>query len=143
MPSAGRSGKNVITFVVDNSSSVHADNRQKGIFIFDKSSGDGLDDTTITTEKTRKKFCLSLHYNRSNSLLFVNGLKTCQLQAKESEVNAYPLCLRNILQDFAVDRMKKLDYMNMYIISQLILAVLVLKTSFLLSFFIWSWTFYQ
>ena len=48
-----------------------------------------LDDTTLTAEdenffyftKQGNKFCLSLHYNRSNSYLFVNGVNICQFKA--------------------------------------------------------------
>ena len=44
---------------------------------------------------TRKKFCLSLHYNAANSYLFVNGTEIIKFIAKDSEIVATPLCLRN------------------------------------------------
>ena len=50
---------------------------------------------------------MSLHYNGSNSFLFVNGVKIYQFKAKDSEINASPLSLGNISKDFAVDNMKK------------------------------------
>ena len=46
---------------------------------------------------SRKKFCLSLHYNRANSYLFVNGLEIIKFKAKDSEIVAVPLCLGKTL----------------------------------------------
>ena len=56
---------------------------------------------------TRKKFCLSLHYNRANSYLFVNGTEIINFKAKDSEIMATPLYLGNISKDWSVDNMKK------------------------------------
>ena len=42
---------------------------------------------------TKKKFCLSLHYNGANSYLFVNGTEIYKFKAKDSEIVATPLCL--------------------------------------------------
>ena len=61
------------------------------------------------TEK-KKKFCLSLHYNRANSYLFVNGKKIYKFKAKDSEIVANPLCLGNISKDWTVDNMKKTGF---------------------------------
>ena len=71
-------GKIVIIFGVD-MSSVHINNENKGILILDDEATQGFDDTTLTAEviytinftKPKKRF-LSLHYNGSNSFLFVN-----------------------------------------------------------------------
>ena len=54
-----------------------------------------------------KKFCLSLHYNRANSYLFVNGKEIDKFKAKDSELAATPLCLGNISNDWSVNNMKK------------------------------------
>ena len=54
-----------------------------------------------------KKFCLSLHYNGTNSYLFVNGTETYKFKAKDSETVASPLCLGNISKNVSVDNMKK------------------------------------
>ena len=75
----GSVGKNVIIFGVDMSSSVNIDNKNKDILTLDILSMQGLDDTTLTGEtkysinysRSNKRFCLSLHYNGSNSLLFL------------------------------------------------------------------------
>ena len=57
--------------------------------------------------KIIKKNCLSLHYNGTNSYLFVNGTEIYKFKAKDSEIVASPLCLGNISKDFSVDNMKK------------------------------------
>ena len=54
----------------------------------------GLDDTMLTAEaqhsinfsRSNRTFCLSLHYNGSNSLLFVNPIKIYNFIAKDSEI---------------------------------------------------------
>ena len=77
----GSMGKSVIIFGVDMCSSVHIDNKNKEIL--GEGQTQGLDDTTLAAEaiypfnftQTYKRFVLSLHYNRSNSFLFVNATK--------------------------------------------------------------------
>ena len=79
--SSGRIGKNITIFGTDMSSSVHANNKTKNILILTEGITQGLDDTTQAAEKmylinftvSRKKFCLSLHYDGDNSYLFVDG----------------------------------------------------------------------
>ena len=53
------------------------------------------------------KFCLSLHYNKENSYLFINGTEIYKFKSKDSEIHAYSLCLRNISKDWSIDNMKK------------------------------------
>ena len=73
---------------------------------------------TVTAEKiysinftvTKKKFCLSLHYNGANSYLFVNGTERYKFKAKNSEFVATPLFLGNISKDWSVDNMKKTGF---------------------------------
>ena len=54
-----------------------------------------LDNTRITTEAkyyfnfTDSKNVLSLYYNRSNSSLYVNGLRINQFKAKDSEIKRF------------------------------------------------------
>ena len=62
---------------------------------------------SINFTVTRKKFCLSLHYNGANSYLFVNGTEIIKFKAKGSEIVATLLCLGNISKDWSVDNMKK------------------------------------
>ena len=59
---------------------------------------------------TKKKFCLSLHYNGANSYLFVNGIEIYKFKAKDSEIVATPLCLENISKDWSVDNMKNTGF---------------------------------
>ena len=62
---------------------------------------------SINFTKENTKFCLSFHYNGANSYLFVNGTEIIKFKAKNSEIVAYPLCLRNISKDWSIDNMKK------------------------------------
>ena len=64
----------------------------------------------------KKKFCSSLHYNGTNSYLFVNGTEIYKFKAKDSEVVASPLCLGNISKDWSTDNMKKQVLMVMSMI---------------------------
>ena len=50
---------------------------------------------------------LSLHYNGSNSFLFVIVAKMYQFKAKGSEIKPYKLCLGNNSKDFTIDNMKR------------------------------------
>ena len=55
----------------DMSYSIHVDNKRMNMLILGEGPTQGLDDTTLTTEKKysinftehNKKFCLRLHYN--------------------------------------------------------------------------------
>ena len=48
-----------------------------------------------------------MHSNGANSYLFLNGTKIIKFKAKDSEINAYLLCLGNMSKDWSVDNMKK------------------------------------
>ena len=61
---------------------------------------------SINFTVTKKKFCLSLHYNGANSYLFVNGTEIYKFKAKDSEIVATPLCLGNVSKDWSVDNLK-------------------------------------
>ena len=108
-------GKNAIGFGIDISSSVHIDNKNKYILILGKGPTQGLDKTTLTPEteysitfsRSQRKFWSSLHYNGSNSCLFINSTNIYQLKANNYEITPSPLCFRNISKDFTVNNMKK------------------------------------
>ena len=77
---------------------VHVDNKKKDILILGKGPAQGLEHTLMAEKMyliyftvTRKKFCLSLHYNGANSYLFVNGKEIHKFKAKDSETL---LCLQ-------------------------------------------------
>ena len=129
---SGGTGRNVIIFGVDMSSSTKIDNRKKDILILGKGPTQGLE-LTLSAEKMysinftkNKKFCLSLLYNGANSYLFVNGREIYKFKAKDSETVAIPLCLGNISKDFSVNNIKKLDEMDMFMVLVLIMMLLQL-----------------
>ena len=110
-------GQNVLIFGVDMSFSTHIDNKKKDILVLRKGSTQGLEHTltagkiySINFTVTKKKFCLSLHYNRANSYLFVNDTEIYKFRAKDSEVAASPLWLGNISKDWSTDKMKKTGF---------------------------------
>ena len=80
---------------------------------------------------TKKKFCLSLHYNGADNYLFVNGKEIVKFKSKDSAIVATPLCLGNILKDWSENNMRKLDlmdtFMNFVLIMRPILQQMVLK----------------
>ena len=113
----GRFGQNLIIFGVDMSSSIHIDNKGKDLLILGVGPTQGLEHT-LTPEKiysinftvTKKKFCLSLHYNGANSYLFVNGTEIYIFKAKESKISLGSLCLGNISKGWSVDNMKRTGF---------------------------------
>ena len=94
-------------------SSVHTDNKNKDILTLGEGPTQGLDNTALTAEakytitftQPRRRFVLILHYNGSNSFLFVNATEIYQFKAKDSEIKDYTLS--NILKDFTINNMKK------------------------------------
>ena len=92
---------------------MHIDNENKDILILGEGPTQELDDATLTAEAKypvnfkQTGFLLSLHYNRINSLLFVNATKIYHFSAKDSEIKDYTLVLSNISKDFTVNNMKK------------------------------------
>ena len=74
-------GQNVLIVGADMCSSAHVNNKTRNISVLLKNFTQGLDNTTMYAEKlysinftkTNTQFCLSLHYNGSNSYLFVSG----------------------------------------------------------------------
>ena len=96
------------------SSSVHIDNKKEDILVLRKGRTQELEHAlsakkmySINFTVAEKKFCLSLHYNRVNSYLFVNGTEMVKFKAKDSEIVAAPLCLGNISKDWSVGNMKR------------------------------------
>ena len=81
---------------------------------------------SINFTVTKKKFCLSLHYNGANSYLFVNGTEIYKFKAKDSKIVAASLCFGNISNDWSVDNMKKLDLMVTFMILESIMMLLQL-----------------
>ena len=106
---SGGFGQNVLIFGADMSSFIHNDNKKKDILVLGRGPTQGSE-STLTIKYftiTKKKCCLSLHYNGVNSYLFVNGTEIIKFKAKDSEIVASPLCLGNISKDWSTDNMKK------------------------------------
>ena len=67
--------------------------RKKDIFALVKGPTQGIDYTTLTAKaqysinfsRSSRKFHLSLHYDGSNSFLFVNATKIYQFKANDSK----------------------------------------------------------
>ena len=86
------------------SSSLHNDNKGKDILILDQGPTQGLDDDTLTAEvkyplnftQSERRFVLSLHYNGSDSFLFVDATKIYQFDVKDLEIKKNSLRLGNI-----------------------------------------------
>ena len=80
--------------------SMHIDNKNKGILILDKGPTQGLDNNTLTAEakyainftQPIKIFVLSMHYNGSNSFLFANATKNISVQIKRLWKKIRSLC---------------------------------------------------
>ena len=78
----------------DMSSSVCVDNKGKDILMHGKGPNQGFNVHSLNTEKMysvnftnlREKYCLSMHYNKANSYLFVNGTEIIKFKAKDSEI---------------------------------------------------------
>ena len=128
----GGFGQNVLIFGADMSTAIHIDNKKKDILVLGRGPTQGLE-STLTAEKmysinftvTKKKFCLSLHYNGGNSYLFVNGTEIIKLKVKDSKIVASPLCLGNISKDWLTDNMKeKQGSLDMFMILVQIIMLL-------------------
>ena len=117
----GEFGQNVVIFGADMSSSPHIDNKGKDILILGLGPTQGLGENSLTAEKMysinftvpQKKFWLSLHYNGSNSYLFVNVKEIINFKTKDSIV-AGSLCFGNISKGWSSSNMKKTG-LNRYV----------------------------
>ena len=97
------------------SSSTHTNNKTRNILVLGRDFIQGIAGTAIYAEKmysvtfseVEASFCLSLYYNRDNSIFFVNGREMIKFKAKDSEIVEDPLCLGNISENFSESNMKK------------------------------------
>ena len=79
-----------------------------------KGATQGLGNTALTTEakysinfsRSNRKL-QSLHYNESDSFIFLNATKLYQFKVKDSETKKYQLCLGNVSKDFSVNNKNK------------------------------------
>ena len=116
-------GKNVLSFGVDVSFSIHATNRANHIYCFGVGLTQGINGTTIYAEKNYwrsftehgEKFVLSLHYNGDNSYLFVNGRQELKFKAKNDQLIKEKLCIGNLSDQWTTSESEKTGlYGNIY-----------------------------
>ena len=108
-------GRNVLIFVVDESSVIHSNNKANNIYVMGDGVVQGINDTTLYAEKKyshnftqpSKKFILSLQYNGDDSYLFVNGKQELKFKCKAESLVKEKLCIGNLsdgnIYDFVVD----------------------------------------
>ena len=65
---------------------------------------------SINFTKINTKFCLSLHYNGTNSYFFVNGTEINTFTAKYFQIVRNNLCLGNVSKDFSGSNMKRTGF---------------------------------
>ena len=87
-------------------SSVHVDNKEKDILSLDEGPTQGSKHP-INFTRSEKRFVLRLHYNGSNSFLFVNATNVYHFKAKDSEIKDYSLCIGNVSKEFTFNNVKK------------------------------------
>ena len=116
-------GKNVIIFSADMSFRIHANNRAKNIYVLGDFLVQGINGTSIYAEKfysknftePGKEFVLFLHYNSSNSYLFVNGTQELKFKAKNDQILKEKLCVGNLSSGWTVVNSAKTGlYGNVY-----------------------------
>ena len=56
-----------------------------------------------------KKFVLSLHYNLSNSYLFVNGNQELKFKSRANEILKEKLCIENLSDDWTDNNSEKTE----------------------------------
>ena len=81
-------------------SPTHIDNKNKDIFIYCRWYHINTIKHPINFTQSGKRFILSLHYNGSNSILFVNATKIYQFKAKDPKIKDHALPLVNIAKTF-------------------------------------------
>ena len=108
-------GRNVLVFGVHENSVIHSNNKANNIFIMGDGIVQGINDTTLYTEKrysqnftaVNKKCVLSLHYSGDDSYLFINGKQELKFKAKDDQIVKEILCLGNISDDWTAANAQK------------------------------------
>ena len=108
-------GRNVLSFGVDMSFSVHATNRANSIYVMGDGLTQGIHDTTLYVEKDYwgnstdpgKKFVISLHYNGDKSYFFVNGRQELKFKAKTDQLVKEKLCIGNLSDQWTASESEK------------------------------------
>ena len=118
-----KTARNVLIFGADMSSSIHSTNKANNVYVMGKDLIQGINDATIYAEKNfyrnftdpGKKFVLSLHYNRDNSYLFVNGRQELKFKSKTDQIVKEKLCIGNLSDQWTTSESEKTGlYGNIY-----------------------------
>ena len=130
-------GRNVLIFGADMSFSAHATNKANHIYLMGDGLTQGVNDTTIYSEKKsfrnftelNAKFVLSLHYNSNDSYLFVNGRQELKFKAKIDHLVKEKLCIGNLSDQWTTTESEKTGlYGNIYDFVVDYEEILLLKT---------------
>ena len=108
-------GRNVLIFGVHENSVIHSNNKTNNIYVMGKDFVQGINDTTLYTEKVynqnftqpSKKFVLSLHYNRNDSYLFVNGKQELKFKCKTESLVKEKLRIGNLSHQWTTSESEK------------------------------------
>ena len=95
--------------------SSHSTNKANNIYVLGKDFVQGINDTTLYAKKnyktdfteSNKKFVLSLHYNFSNSYLFVSGTQELKFKSKSDQILKEKLCVGNLSNDWTTTNSEK------------------------------------
>ena len=87
--------------------STHNTNKASNIYVLGKDFVQGINGKTLYAEKIyktnftepNKKIVLNLHYNFSNSYLFVNGTQELKFKSKADQTLKEKLCVGNLSND--------------------------------------------
>ena len=115
-------GRNILIFVVHESSLLHSNNKANNIYVMGKDFVQGINNTTLYADKVysqnftqpSKKFLLCLHYNVDNSYFFANGYQELQFKAKNDQILKNEK-LGNLSDHWSISEYKKTGlYGNIY-----------------------------
>ena len=80
-------GRNVLSFGVNESSLLHSNNKANNIYVMGKDFVQGINKVySQNFTQPSRKFVLSLHFNRDDSYLFVNGKQELKFKCKTDQL---------------------------------------------------------
>ena len=103
--------------------SSHVNNKANNIYVMGKDFVQGINDTTLHAGKEfhnnftdpGKIFVLSLHYNSSNSYLFLNSTQELKFKSKADQILKEKLCVGDLSSEWTVVNSTKTSlYGNVY-----------------------------
>ena len=115
--------RNVLIFGGHESSLIHSNNKANNINAMGKDFVQGINGTTSYADKAysqnvtqpSKNFVLSLHYNRNDSYLFVNGKQELKFKCKTDQLVKEKSCLGNFSDQWTTSESDKTGlYGNIY-----------------------------